>query len=136
MSHVTHRRKSPRQEEIREIEVLIYSAQDLKNVKHITRMRTFAEIYVEKSVHVARTRVDEHGGENPTWNEVVKVRFHKHLPVKEVMAALNVDIYADSHVGLQKLVGCYEYRSEQFCKLRVFTNSRKETRKRDFSLEN
>ncbi|GFP81124.1 hypothetical protein PHJA_000255700 [Phtheirospermum japonicum] len=85
--------------------MLIYSAQDLKNVKHITKMRTFAEIYVERSVHVARTRVDEHGGENPTWNEVVKVRFHRRLPEKEVMAALNVDIYADSHVGLQKLVG-------------------------------
>ncbi|PIN23452.1 hypothetical protein CDL12_03828 [Handroanthus impetiginosus] len=105
MSNADFRRKAPPQEGLREIEVLIYSAQDLKNVKHITKMRIFAEIYVERDVHVARTRVDEHGGANPTWNEVVKVKFHKWLPEKDIMAALNVDIYADSHVGLDKHVG-------------------------------
>ncbi|XP_051128566.1 uncharacterized protein LOC127249677 [Andrographis paniculata] len=92
-------------EEVREIEVLIYSGEGLKNVKHISRMRTFAEVYVEKDVHVAKTHVDEQGGSNPTWNEVVKVKFHKGLPERNVMAALNVDVYAASHVGLEKLVG-------------------------------
>lgn len=105
MSDANLRRRAPPQEELREIEVLIYSAQDLKNVKHITKMRTFAEIYVERDVHKARTRVDEHGGANPTWNEVVKIMFHKGLPENDVMAALNVDIYAHSHVGLEKPVG-------------------------------
>ncbi|KAL8468461.1 hypothetical protein ACS0TY_031610 [Phlomoides rotata] len=105
MSDVILRRRAPPQEELREIEVLIYSGQELKNVKHITKMRAFAEIYVERDIHVARTRVAEHGGANPVWNEVVKVKFHKGLPERDVMAALNVDIYADSHVGLEKLVG-------------------------------
>lgn len=105
MSDVIRRRRAPPEEELREIEVLIYSAEDLKNVKHITRMRTFAEVYVERGVHVARTRVDEHGGAAPAWNEVVKVRFHRRLPERDVMAAVNVDIYAVSHLGMDKAVG-------------------------------
>ncbi|KAL1560427.1 hypothetical protein AAHA92_10636 [Salvia divinorum] len=68
-------------------------------------MRTFAEVYVERGVHVARTRVDEQGGGALVWNEVVKVRFHKGLAERDVMAAVNVDIYADSHLGLEKPVG-------------------------------
>ncbi|KAG6419317.1 hypothetical protein SASPL_121534 [Salvia splendens] len=55
-------RAAAQEEELREIEVLIYSAEDLKNVKHIRKMRAFAEVYVERGVHVARTRVDEQGG--------------------------------------------------------------------------
>lgn len=99
------RRKALPDAELQEIEVLIYSASDLKNVKHITKMRTYAEVYVDKSIHVATTHLDEHGGTNPTWNEVVKVKlFHRQL-TDDVMAALNVDIYAKSHVGLEKHVG-------------------------------
>lgn len=105
MSDANRRRRAPPKEELREIEVLIYSAEHLKNVKHITKMRTFAEVYVERSVQVARTRVDEHGGASPVWNEVVKVRFHKGLPERDVMTAVNVDIYAHSHLGLEKAVG-------------------------------
>ncbi|KAL2475043.1 Calcium-dependent lipid-binding (CaLB domain) family protein [Abeliophyllum distichum] len=99
------RRRKPLSSQLREIEVLIYSAQDLKNVKHITKMKTYAEVYVERDVHVARTRIDEHGGTNPTWNEVVKVKFHEGLPENDVMAALNVDVYAHSHVKWEKPVG-------------------------------
>ncbi|KAL2494536.1 uncharacterized protein Fot_38293 [Forsythia ovata] len=68
-------------------------------------MKTYAEVYVERDVHVARTRIDEHGGTNPTWNEVVKVKFHEGLPENDVMAALNVDVYAHSHVKWEKPVG-------------------------------
>jgi len=88
---------------LREIEVLIISAQGLKNVKHVTRMRPYAVVYVEKD-HVAKTQVDEHGGTEPTWNEVVKVEFKEGLPESDVMAALNVDIYARGHVR-EKPVG-------------------------------
>lgn len=88
----------------REIEVLIISAQDLKNVKHISKMRPYAEVYVEKDHHVARTRVDDLGGANPTWNEVVKVKFHEHLLESDVLAAINVDIYAHGHLR-EKPVG-------------------------------
>ncbi|KAL0011619.1 hypothetical protein SO802_006727 [Lithocarpus litseifolius] len=82
---------------LREIEVLIISAQDLK-------MRAYAVVYVQKGVHVAKTHVDEHGGTNPAWNEVVKVRFKEDSPESDVMAALNVDIYAHRHVR-EKPVG-------------------------------
>ncbi|KAB1221350.1 hypothetical protein CJ030_MR2G005409 [Morella rubra] len=88
---------------LREIEVLIISAQDLKNVKHVTKMRTYAVVYVQRD-HVTKTQVDEHGGTNPTWNEVVTVRFKEGLPESDVMAALNVDIYSHGHV-LEKPVG-------------------------------
>lgn len=53
---------------------------------------------------MARTRVDEHGGANPVWNQVVKLKFHKGLPENDVLAALNVDIYAHGHVR-EKPVG-------------------------------
>ncbi|KAA8519522.1 hypothetical protein F0562_013778 [Nyssa sinensis] len=92
-------RKSPA-DRFEEIEVLIISTQDLKNV---TKMRTYAVVYVEKD-HVAKTHVDEHGGVNPIWNEVVKVRFNEGLLENDVLVALNVDIYAHGHVR-EKPVG-------------------------------
>ncbi|XP_039017494.1 uncharacterized protein LOC120148443 [Hibiscus syriacus] len=90
--------------QLREIEVLIISAQDLKNVKHLTQMKAYAVVYVEKDVHVAKTHVDEHGGTNPAWNEVMKVKFHAKLAENDVLAAVNVDIYAHGHVR-EKPVG-------------------------------
>ncbi|KAK4710835.1 hypothetical protein R3W88_005348 [Solanum pinnatisectum] len=107
-SHL-RRRRSPPEEPLREIEVLIYSAEGLKNVKHLTRMRTYADVYVEKDVHVAKTKVAEHTGHgddgtNPIWNQVVKVKFHEKLPENDIMAALNVDIYAHGHIR-EKPVG-------------------------------
>ncbi|MCE3051795.1 hypothetical protein HAX54_050814 [Datura stramonium] len=102
--------KPPPEERLREIEVLIYSAEDLKNVKHLTKMRTYAEVYVERDVHVAKTKVAEHHGRgdddgtNPIWNQVVKVKFHKELPENDIMTALNVDIYAHGHIR-EKPVG-------------------------------
>jgi hypothetical protein len=90
------RRTKPRP--LREIEVLIISAQGLKNVKHVTRMRPYAVVYVDKEYYVAKTHVDEHRGTDPTWNEVVKVKFKEGSPESDVMAALNVDIYAHGHV--------------------------------------
>ncbi|XVF40158.1 hypothetical protein PTKIN_Ptkin01aG0089100 [Pterospermum kingtungense] len=63
---------------MREIEVLITSAQNLKNVKHVTKMKAYTVVYVEKD-HVTKTLVDEHRGTNPTWNEKVKVKFHAKL---------------------------------------------------------
>ncbi|KAK9267444.1 hypothetical protein L1049_009870 [Liquidambar formosana] len=104
MSHASEfQRRKPQADRLREIEVLIISAQNLKNVKHLTKMRTYAVVYVEKD-HVAETHVDEHGGVNPTWNETVKVSFPEKLPETDVMAALNVDIYAHGHVR-EKPVG-------------------------------
>ncbi|XP_031130708.1 BON1-associated protein 2-like [Ipomoea triloba] len=106
MSESSHfrRRMPPAQEQLREIEVLLYSANDLKNVKHLSKMRTYAEAYVERSVDAARTRVDEQGGANPVWNQVVKLKFRQGVAENDVMAALNVDIYAHGHVR-EKPVG-------------------------------
>lgn len=73
----------------------------------MTKMRTYAEVYVERDVHVAKTKVAELGGEegtNPIWNHVVKVKFHEKLPENDIMAALNVDIYAHGHLR-EKPVG-------------------------------
>ncbi|KAJ4981669.1 hypothetical protein NE237_032506 [Protea cynaroides] len=88
---------------LREIEVLIISAQDLKNVKHVTKTRAYAVVYVERDM-AEKTQVDEQGGVNPTWNEVVKVKFHKGLEENDVTTALNVDIYAHGHIR-EKPVG-------------------------------
>lgn len=55
-------------------------------------------VYVERGLYIAKSRVDEHRGVNPTWNEVVKVKSHEGLPENDVMGASNVDIYAHGHV--------------------------------------
>lgn len=104
-------RRSKEAEKLREMEVMIISAQNLKNVKHINKMRPYAEVYVERDVHVARTQVEEHGGTDPTWNEVVTVKFREGLPESDVKAALNVDIYArgrvrDKPVGSARVLLC------------------------------
>ncbi|XVF25492.1 hypothetical protein REPUB_Repub13aG0217100 [Reevesia pubescens] len=105
MSNTSDNRKNfqRREDQLSEIEVLIISAQDLKNMQHMTKMKSYAVVYVEKD-HVTNTHVDEHGGTNPTWNEVVKVKFHAKLAENDVLAALNVDIYAHGHVR-EKPVG-------------------------------
>ncbi|EXC29389.1 BON1-associated protein 2 [Morus notabilis] len=89
---------------LREIEVLIISAEGLKNVKHATKMRTHAQVYVEKDRHVATTHLDEKGGTNPTWKDIVKVKFREDPRESDVIAALNVDIYARGRVR-EKPVG-------------------------------
>ncbi|KAE8655322.1 putative leucine-rich repeat transmembrane protein kinase [Hibiscus syriacus] len=106
MNNILDSRKKIQQPEdqLREIEVLIISAQDLKNVKHLTKMKAYAVVYVEKDVHVTKTHIDEHGRTNPTWNEVVKVKFHAKLAENDVLAAVNVDICAHGHVR-EKPVG-------------------------------
>ncbi|WOG84986.1 hypothetical protein DCAR_0104172 [Daucus carota subsp. sativus] len=101
---ITFRPSTPATPPLREIEVLIISAEGLKNVKHVTKMRTYAVVYVDQNVDVAKTDVENHGGVNPTWNQVVKVKFPEGLPESDVMSALNVDIYAHGHVR-EKPVG-------------------------------
>lgn len=101
-------RKKKRGGHMREIEVLIISAQDLKNVKHLTKMRTYAVVYVDHE-HVSKTHVDEEGGLNPVWNEKLTVTYREDDEEEEddatgVMKALNVDIYAHGHVR-EKPVG-------------------------------
>ncbi|KAK4271822.1 hypothetical protein QN277_020456 [Acacia crassicarpa] len=97
-------RRSEQKQKLREIEVMIISANNLKNVKHLHKMKPYAEVYVDKDVHVARTHVDDQGGTDPTWNEVVKVQFPQRLPESDIKAAVNVDIYAQGHLR-DKLVG-------------------------------
>ncbi|XP_031500076.1 uncharacterized protein LOC116264161 [Nymphaea colorata] len=87
----------------RTIEVRVISAQDLEDVKHLSRMRTYAVVYVEAG-RTARTHVDETGGTNPVWNETVSVTFDARLPETDVLTALNVDVYAHGHIH-DKLVG-------------------------------
>ncbi|EEF42675.1 conserved hypothetical protein [Ricinus communis] len=96
--HPCHHRSRKNQDQLREIEVLIISAENLKNVKHVTKMKPYALVYVEKDLHVAKTHVDNHGGTDPTWNETVKVMFRENLLETNIIAALNVDIYAHGHV--------------------------------------
>ncbi|OVA05265.1 C2 calcium-dependent membrane targeting [Macleaya cordata] len=93
---IRHKKKPENQ--LREIEMLIISAEGLKNVKHVTKMRAYAVVYVERDVHVAKTHIDENGGVDPTWNKVLKVKFNESLPENSVMAAINVDIYAHGHI--------------------------------------
>ncbi|CAN6453027.1 unnamed protein product [Victoria cruziana] len=103
MAPETHLRRKHEPVRDRTIEVRVLSAQDLEDVKHLSRMRTYAVVYVEAG-RTARTRVDEAGGTNPVWNETVSVTFDARLPETNVLAALNVDVYAHGHLH-EKIVG-------------------------------
>ncbi|KAK4347352.1 hypothetical protein RND71_033691 [Anisodus tanguticus] len=59
-------------------------------------MRTYAEVYVERDVHVVKTKVAEHRGDDdgtsPIRNQVVKVNFHEKLPENDIMGVLLSDL--------------------------------------------
>lgn len=78
----------------RAIELRIISAQDLKKARlQLGRMRTYAVAYVEEE-HKARTSVDERGGQNPVWNDVLTISVLERQLRKDSLACLNVDIFS------------------------------------------
>nr|ABK24127.1 unknown [Picea sitchensis] len=96
------KREGQRQPKKRAIEVRIISAQDLEDVKLIGKMRCYAVLYIDPE-HKASTRIDENGGINPFWNELLVLQADDEL-LSQNMAAVNVDIYARGHMR-DKLVG-------------------------------
>lgn len=93
----------PDTEPRRSIELRIISAQDLKDVKLIGRMKTYAVAYVDPE-HKVRTRVDEKGGVNPVWNDLLTVSVAEGR-LKGTLTCLNVEIFSQSHIRHDKLVG-------------------------------
>lgn len=87
----------------RAIEVRIISAQDLEDVRLIGKMRCYAVVYIDPE-HKAYTRIDEHGGRNPFWNQLLVLQADEEL-LSHNLAAVNVDIYARGHIRSDKLVG-------------------------------
>lgn len=80
----------------RAIEFRIISAQDLKDVRLVGRMKTYAVAYVD-SEHTARTRVDEKNGANPIWNESLTVSAAEDR-LKDSLAYLTIDIFSQGPI--------------------------------------
>jgi len=99
MKHGRHEVSEPKK---REIEVMIISAEDLKNVKRIRKMKCYAVAYIDPD-HKASTRIDQDGGINPNWHQKLVLAADDEL-LSNVLAAITVDIYSYSHIR-DKLVG-------------------------------
>lgn len=97
-----HGRREVSEPKKREIEVMIISAEDLKNVKRIRKMKCYAVAYIDPD-HKASTRIDQDGVINPNWNEKLLVTTDDEL-LSNVLAAITVEIYSYSHIR-DKLVG-------------------------------
>jgi Ca2+-dependent lipid-binding protein len=64
--------------EQRELDVVIISAQDLKNVTTFGKQSPFAVVWIHPSRKMT-TPVATHGGVNPSWDAVVKVLCEQRL---------------------------------------------------------
>lgn len=91
------------QPKIRAIEVRVLSAQDLEDVRLFGKMRCYAVAYIDPE-YKASTRIDEDGGINPIWNQLLVLQADDEL-LSNSLAAVNVDIYARGHIRRDKLVG-------------------------------
>lgn len=69
----------------------------------IGKMRCYSVVYIDPE-HKAYTRIDEHGGVNPFWNQLLVLQADEEL-LSQNLAAVNVDIYARGHIRSDKLVG-------------------------------
>ncbi|MCO5590927.1 hypothetical protein L7F22_044903 [Adiantum nelumboides] len=93
-------RRRKKEEKRRSIKVRIISAQDLKKARlQFGRMRAYAVAYVadeedSNSTMAARTRVDERGGQNPVWNDVITLSVREARLQEDSLACLTVDIYS------------------------------------------
>lgn len=79
------------------LEINLMSAQGLKRPStNLRRIQTFAFVWVHPSVKL-RTRVDELGGENPTWNDKFLFRVSPNF-ISGDTSAVTVEIYAAGFV--------------------------------------
>lgn len=87
----------------RVLNVSILSAEDLKDVKHVGRMHTFAVVSMPPNVEFT-TQVDKEGGVDPSWNETFTVAVpESHLQKKD--AKMRVEIYTLTSTRGQRFVG-------------------------------
>ena len=61
------------QYELQAFRALIQSAQGLKNVNHVKKMKPYAVVFIRDHNNILhsserKTSVDSEGGSNPTWN--------------------------------------------------------------------
>lgn len=60
------------------LELTIISAEGLKDVRHVSKMQTYATIQVDGNAKKS-TQVDKRGGVNPVWNEKVWLAMPKDM---------------------------------------------------------
>lgn len=89
-------------EEHHQLELTIISAENLKDVRHLARMQTYATTWIDSNVKY-KTGINELGGVNPVWNDKFVFLIPEHNLVQGG-ANLTIEIYSDSLTGI-KLVG-------------------------------
>ncbi|KAK4339345.1 hypothetical protein RND71_040807 [Anisodus tanguticus] len=90
------------------LEINLISAQSLKTpIANLRRMQTYAILWVDSSTKL-RTKIDHHGGENPTWNDKFLFRVSPEFISRDT-SGVSVEIYAvgcikDDLVGTVRLL--------------------------------
>ncbi|MCO5600497.1 hypothetical protein L7F22_054610 [Adiantum nelumboides] len=86
--------------ELQKVELAILCADNLKDVRHLARMQTYAKVRVNSDVKYT-TDVDELNGVNPKWTN----KFVMLIPTKPLSThPLTIEIYTKSLTG-DRLVG-------------------------------
>lgn len=89
--------------QLREVEVTVLSAQDLKNVKRMGGAQDpYCVAWVYPDMKVAGG-VNKGGGANPTWNSIITLAVEDGL-LEQGAAAVTVDIYHNGKMS-NKLIG-------------------------------
>jgi len=88
--------------QLRELEVTIISAQDLKNVTMFGMMTPYAAAWVQPNIEV-RTPIADKDEVNPTWNARLTLFVDQRI-LKQPNAKLHIDIYNPGRFS-KKLVG-------------------------------
>ena len=89
--------------EQRELEVMVFSANDLKNVKTFGgKMSPYCVVWIYPNMKVA-TPMDTNGGENPTWNSKLRLVCEESL-IEAGNAVVTIDIYNHGSFS-NKLIG-------------------------------
>lgn len=89
--------------EQRELEVMVFSANDLKNVKTFGgKMSPYCVAWIYPNMKVA-TPMDTNGGENPTWNSRLRLVCEESL-IESGNAVVTIDIYNHGSFS-NKLIG-------------------------------
>ncbi|MCO5607942.1 hypothetical protein L7F22_062144 [Adiantum nelumboides] len=82
------------------VELAILCADNLKDVRHLARMQTYAKVWVDPNVKYM-TNLNELNGVNPVWKD----KFVLRIPTRPLDTdCLNIEIYTSSFTG-NRLVG-------------------------------
>ncbi|KAH7425384.1 hypothetical protein KP509_11G051600 [Ceratopteris richardii] len=86
----------------RKVDVTVVSAENVKEASSFVQIRTYAVVWFEQRNRM-KTRVDEHGNTNPSWNECLSFSVPESI-LDDPASSLNIEIYRTRSVLGHKVI--------------------------------